>query len=327
MARKPLPAAGAVVGAALGVTALLFLLIPLFAGPASSIEPRDLPVVVAGPAPATAELASRLEAARPGAFAITQVPDAAAADALLKDRSAYAAFVLAADGVSLHTASAASPTVSALLTAAAQQLAQGKPVPVTDIAPLPADDPRGSGFAAGFFPLMIAGLLFAVALFFLVPRNAARLFGVLLFSALAGLAGTFVLQTWLGILGGDFLPVASVIGLIVLAVSASVLGLASLLGPAGIGLGAILIMLVGNALAGVAAAPELLPQPWGEVGQWLPIGAGATALRSATWFDFAGSGPALLTLGSWAAAGLLLLVIARLRQPTPQPAPEPAAAS
>ena len=317
MARKPLPVA---IGAALGVAAplvLLFLLIPLFAGPASSIEPRDLPVVVAGPQAATAEFAARLEAARPGAFAVTRVADAATADGLLKDRSAYAAFVLAPEGVSLHTASAAGPAVSALLTAAAQQLAQGKPVPVTDVAPLPADDPRGTGFAAGFFPLMIAGLIAAVVLFSLVPRNAARLVGVLLFSALAGLAGTLILQTWMGIIGGDFLPVAAVIGLIVLAVSGSVLGLASLAGPAGIGLGAMLIMLVGNALAGVAAAPELLPQPWGEVGQWLPIGAGATALRSAAWFGFAGSGQALWTLASWAAAGLLLLSLAWLRQPPP----------
>src|SRR5688572_11064137 len=126
MARKPVPAAAAVLGAALGVTALLFLLIPLFAGPAASIEPRDLPVVVAGPPAATAELAARLEAARPGAFQVTQVADATAADTLLEERAAYAAFVLGPSGVSLHTASAASPTVAALLTGAAQQLAEGK---------------------------------------------------------------------------------------------------------------------------------------------------------------------------------------------------------
>lgn len=311
MARKPVPAAAAVLGAALGVTALLFLLIPLFAGPAASIEPRDLPVVVAGPPAATAELAARLEAARPGAFEVTQVADATAADTLLKERAAYAAFVLGPSGVSLHTASAASPTVAALLTGAAQQLAEGKAVPVTDVAPLPSDDPRGAGFAAGFFPLMIAGIIAAVAIFSLVRRGAARLLGVLLFSVLAGLAGTVILQSWMGIIGGDFMPVAAVISLIVLAVSGSILGLAALIGPPGIGLGAVLIMLVGNALAGVAAAPELLPQPWGEVGQWLPIGAGATALRSAAWFDFAGSGQALWTLGAWAAGGLLLIGLGR----------------
>ncbi|HZM83659.1 MAG TPA: hypothetical protein VFC19_48700 [Candidatus Limnocylindrales bacterium] len=268
--------------------------------------------------------AARLEAAHPGAFAVTQVADATAADALLKDRSAYAAFVLASDGVSLHTASAASPTVAALLTAAAQQLAPGRPVPITDVAPLPADDPRGTGFAAGFFPLMIASLIAAVLLFSLVPRKAARLLGVLLFSAFAGLAGAFILQTWMGIIGGDMLPVAAVIGLIALAVSASVLGLAAIIGPAGIGLGAILIMLVGNALAGVGGAPELLPQPWGEVGQWLPIGAGATALRSAAWFDFAGADSAMWTLGAWAVAGILLLALAWLRQPS---APSPSTLS
>src|SRR5687767_12817386 len=99
MARKPVPAAAAIIGAALGITALLFLLVPLFAGPAANLEPRDLPIVVAGPPAATAELTARLETARPGAFEVTQVTDATAADTLLKERAAYAAFVLGPSGV------------------------------------------------------------------------------------------------------------------------------------------------------------------------------------------------------------------------------------
>lgn len=302
-------------GIAVGVVIVQLLLLPLFAAPASNIEPRDLPVVVAGPDTATTQFTAQLQAARPGAFAITKVADAAAADAAIKDRSAYGGFIIDQQGPSLHIASAASPAVAALLTQAATQLGQGRPVPVVDLAPLSTDDPRGGGFAAGFFPLVITAMLGAVALFFGVTRVGARIAGVLLLCVLAGIAGAGVLQTWLGVVGGDFWPVAGAIALFVLAVSASILGLASLLGQAGIGVGAILILLIGNALAGAGAAPELLPQPWGDVGQWLPAGAGATLLRATAWFGGAGGEMARWALAAWAAAGLLLTWLGSLRGP------------
>jgi hypothetical protein len=82
---------------------------------------------------------------------------------------------------------------------------------------------------------------------------------------------------------------AAAIGLFALAASAAVAGLGSVLGYPGIGLGALLVFLVGNPLSAVSSAPELLPEPWGQVGQWLPVGAGGAALRSAAYFDWAGA--------------------------------------
>ncbi|GAB3851323.1 hypothetical protein GCM10029963_38950 [Micromonospora andamanensis] len=148
---KPSPLLLAVLVAALAVTGQA-LLVPLFAAPAANVAPRDLPVAVAGPAPAVAETAGRLAAARPGAFAVTTLPDAEAADRALRGREVYGAFVIGADGITLHTASAASPTAAALLTEAAGQLGGGRPVPVVEVVPTTADDPRGAGFAAGFLP-------------------------------------------------------------------------------------------------------------------------------------------------------------------------------
>lgn len=324
MSRRPHPVALALIIAA-GVVALQVLLVPLFAGPATSIEPRDLPVVVAGPAPAATALRQQLEAAKPGAFEIAVLPDEAAADQALRDREAYAAFVVGAQGVSLHTASAASPTVAALLTAAAGQLGGGKPVPVVDVVPTGADDPRGGGFAAGFFPLALTAMAAGVALFMLVRRPQARLVGLVTFAVLAGAVGATLLQTWLGVVGGDWLAVAAVLGLLSLAISASVAGLASLIGPAGIGLVALLTILVGNALSGVGAAPELLPQPWGAFGQWLPIGAGATLLRSTAWFGGAGGATAAWVLTGWAVAGLTLVAVAGRRSAVAERAPAGAA--
>lgn len=307
--RQPPPIAAALLLVTV-VAAVEALLVPLFAGPAANLAPRDLPVVVAGPAPAAAAVADRLATAQPGAFAVTTVPDAASADAALRERRAYAAFVVGADGVALHTASAASPTVAALLTQAAQQLGSAPPA-VTDVVPTDPDDPRGGGFAAGFLPLGLAGMLAGILLAVAVRSRWARLAGLGAYAVLAGLAGALVLQSWLGVLPGNLLSNAAAVGLFSLAVAATLAGLGAALGRIGIVLGAVGVFLVGNALSAVAAAPQLLPQPWGEVGQWLPTGAGGTLLRSVAYFDGAGGARAAWILAGYALVGLVLVLLGR----------------
>jgi hypothetical protein len=310
------------------------LLVAWFGWPATHLEPRDVPVVVAGPAPAAQALAAQLNSVQAGAFAVTMVADEAAADAAVRNREAYAAFVISAGGAGLHLASAASPAVAALLSQAAAQAGGGLvQIQVTDIVPAPADDPRGGGFASGFLPLVLTSLVIGALLGLVIRTRAARLFGVLTYTVLAGLGGAAVLH-WLGVLTGDYLADAGAVGLLALAVSASVAGLAALMGPGGAGLGALLIFVVGNPISGVAAAPELLPRPWGEIGQWLPPGAGATLLRSVSFFDGAGATFTGLVLAGWAAVGLLLLAVSRPRPAlggasapaTEAPAPAAAAA-
>ncbi|MFY1689835.1 hypothetical protein [Plantactinospora sp. WMMB782] len=320
--RRPLPVAVLLVVA---VVLLQALLVPLFAAPAANLAPRDLPVVVAGPAPAAEQLVARLDSTAPGAFEVTRLPDGAAADRALRDREAYAAFVLGPDGPTLHTASAASPTVAALLGQAAGELSAGRPVPVVDVVPADPDDPRGAGLAGGFFPIALTALVVGALLYLLVGSRLARLAGLLCFGLLVGVAGPLVLQGWLGLLPGDPLAVGAVLGLVGLAIAATVNGLGALLGRPGVGLGAVLVFLVGNPLSAVAAAPELLPQPWGQFGQWLPMGAGGTLLRSTAFFDGAGGGMPLLVLAGYAAAGLLLVAVARPR-PAAHPGTPPALA-
>ncbi|SBT54488.1 hypothetical protein [Micromonospora narathiwatensis] len=302
----------AVLLAALAV-AVQALLVPLFAAPAANLAPRDLPVAVAGPPPAATELADRLAAARPGAFEVTTLPDAAAADRALRDRKVYAAFVAGPDGIALHTAPAASPTVAALLAEAAAQLSAGRPVPVVQVVPAAPDDPRGAGFAAGFLPLALTSMLAGALLTFLVAGRGARLLGLLGYAVLAGLAGAAVLHGWLGVLTGDPVREAGAIALFALAAAGLVAGLGALLGAPGVGLGALLVFLVGNPLSAVSAAPELLPQPWGLVGQFLPVGAGGTLLRSTAYFDGAGAYRPLAVLAGYALLGLLLVLAGRFR--------------
>ncbi|WP_030175846.1 hypothetical protein [Spirillospora albida] len=86
-----------------------------------------------------------------------------------------------------------------------------------------------------------------------------------------------------------------------------------MIGHPGLGLGGLTFMLLGNPLSAAASAPELLPQPWGDLGALLPPGATVTLLRSAAYFDGAGAAGPLAVLAAWAVAGLALLAAAALR--------------
>jgi hypothetical protein len=143
------------------------------------------------------------------------------------------------------------------------------------------------------------------------------------------------LMHWTGVLAGSYLGGATAIALLTGAISATVAGLHALAvaafghrspvaGQVGIALGALLVFLIGNPLSGLAAAPEMLPQPWGEIGQFLPVGAGATLIRSAAYFDWAGGTRSVIVLASYVLVGLLLLATAgtRRRRPT-ETAPTP----
>jgi len=182
---------------------------------------------------------------------------------------------------------------------------KGPAVTVVDVVPTPSADPRGGGFALAFLPLLITSLAGGAALLFVVRSHLARPLVLIAFAVLAGLA-TAAAMHWLGVLTGPYLASAAVVGLLALAISATVSGLGAVLGGAGIGIGALLVVFVGNPISGLTSAPELLPEPWGTVGQFLPPGAAATLLRSVAFFDNAGAARPLWVLGAWAVGGLVL---------------------
>ncbi|MEW2352755.1 hypothetical protein [Spirillospora sp. NPDC029432] len=300
------------VGVTLAAAVLQLLMIIAFSWPAVRTAPNDVPIVTAGPQ--AAAVAERLDRQRPGAFAAAAVADEAAARAALADREAYGAIVTTPAGPRVLVASAASPAVAQQLTQLGVQLA-GAPAggAVQDVVAADPDDPRGAGFGALALPLIMSSLAAAVLLTFALPRLGARAAALVAFAILGGLAVTWLAQGWLSVLPGSYPAVAAVMALTILAVSGTVTGLAAVLGRAGIGLGALTLLLLGNPLSGATSAPELLPQPWGDLGQLLPPGAAATLLRSVAFFDGAGAGGALTVLLAWAAAGLLLLGAGALR--------------
>lgn len=219
--------------------------------------------------------------------------------------------MLGPEGGELLTATAASPAIAQVLSRlAAQAPAQvGGPLVVTDLVPLPEDDPRGAGLGSAVLPLVIAGLISGAASALAIRGRGRQITTMLLLAAASGLALGVISQLWLGGLAGSYWGNAGVLALGISSVGAVALGLVRQLGFAGVGLTAVVMVLLGSPLSGVQSAPEMLPAGWGTVGQLLPPGATGTALRSVAWFEGAGSGMAFLVLGCWLVAGLLLCLL------------------
>ncbi|GAA4140143.1 hypothetical protein [Actinomadura keratinilytica] len=305
--------AGRIAGIIVAVVVVQFLMLVAFAWPAARSAPQDLPIVVAGPQ--AQAVAQRLEQQRPGAFDVKTLPDEAAAREALTDRDAYGAIVTTPQGPQVLVASAASPAVAQVLQQLAQNMSPSATpaVPVRDVVAADPDDPRGAGFGALALPLVMSSLAAAVIVTFLVHGIGRRAVAVTGIALLGGACAAALAQGWLSVLPGSYLAVAGVMALAIAAVAGVITGFTSVMGRPGIGVGAVLFMLIGNPLSAATSAPEMLPQPWGDLGQLLPPGAAATLLRSVAFFDGAGAGAPLAVLLCWIAFGALLMTVGGLR--------------
>ncbi|TDC51758.1 hypothetical protein E1212_11175 [Jiangella ureilytica] len=308
-----------VIGIALGLSVVIGVLVTAFVWPSSQIAPRDVPIAVAGPPEAVDAVAQQLDQAAPGGFSVSGVSSADEARSAIEDRDVYGAVVLSPSGApEVLTASAAGPVVAQLLQGAATSMASASgeapagPA-VTDVVPLPDDDPRGTGFSAGALPMVMGGLAAGAVMALAVAGVWRRILGAGIAAVGGAAVAVLVMQTWLGVLEGNWPANAGAFAVTIAAVSFVVVGLHALVGEAGVGLGALLFLLLGNPLSGVTSAPELLPSGWGTFGQYLPPGAGGSLLRSTSFFDGAAAAQPLLVLGGWIAAGLLLAALASRR--------------
>ncbi len=304
---QPRPAARAhrrhIAAVVLLIPVLAALALWAFAWPAARTAPHDLPLGVAGPATATSQVQKQL-GTHEGAFEIHHYADEAAARAAIEDRTVYGAVVVTEQGPKLLTASAASPLVAQSLQQAVTRQAGGVPVKTVDVVPASADDPRGSVLTSSVLPMTLAGIAAGAVVTLLGLRGRRAVAALVGAAAVVGAVAALIAGNWLGAFTGSWWSEAVALALSTLAVSAAVAGLAALIGTPGIGLGAFVMMMIGNPFSGASSAPEMLPAPVGTVGQWLPPGAGASLLRSVSFFDgAAATGPAM-TLAWWSVVGL-----------------------
>jgi hypothetical protein len=296
-----------------------------FTWPVARIAPRDLPVGVVGTSPASQQAVTGLTDAKPGAFSFQLYPDKASAESAIRNRDIYGAFAFSHRRVTVLEATAASPAVAQLLGSVGQQLAQHATeqadasgewwlhVRLTqiDVVPAAASDPRELALALEFVPLSISSLIMAAVIALLLGfRPAWRQFIALaVVSAAAGLGAYLIAQGFLGVLPHRHWATWAALSLTVFAMGSTTAGLVALVGAAGLGLSAALMVFLGNAFSGNTTAPQLLPAAVDHIGQWLPSGAAANLLRSTAYFNGNGASGHLCVLIAWSVFGLALIIL------------------
>ncbi|MFV0432575.1 MAG: hypothetical protein ACK5LO_01130 [Leucobacter sp.] len=188
-------------------------------------------------------------------------------------------------------------------------------VTVTDVVPLSEDDPRGAGLSAAALPLVMGGMIGAMIISTAIHGSRRRLVALIVYTVVAGLALTAILEGWFGALQNNYWANALAITLSIGAISATIVGLRSVLGYAGLGIGAVLMFFFANPISGSALPPEFLIGSWGAIGQWFPPGAGQTLIRTLSYFPDASTLFPWLVLTGWTLFGLILIWIGSLKKP------------
>lgn len=300
-------------GVLAGVLVLQAGLIAAFVTATRSPAPHQLAVAVVGTS-RDAALSST------GAFSVRQVPTAGAAEEAIRHQEVYGALVLAGHPETLLIASAASPLVAQVLTKAFTAAAQpgGGGLAVRDVAPLPADDPRGVVAPYLVLGLLIGGYIGAMVIGRLLGMRSSsvgqlglRLAVLACYAVLAAAFGVLLLGPVLGMLHGNALAVLATGALVSFAVGCFTSALQALLGLAGTLLSVIALVIIGNPASGGGQIPSaMMPSAWGWLAHVLPNPAGMTAIRGIEFFAGYGTGQAFLVLALYAVAGIAVMLVA-----------------
>lgn len=185
-------------------------------------------------------------------------------------------------------------------------------VKATAVVPLSESDSSGTGLTIAAFPLVIGGILGGVLSLNLIKGTWRRFATATLYAVIAGALTALILSTWFGFIPGDFATLWAAFAATYLATASFMIGMGALLVPAaGLGLGVVVTMFIGNPISGASMPSVFLPGAWGQIGQMMVPGASSTLLRSIAYFPEAATSGQWLVLGSWIAFGLLAGVIGR----------------
>lgn len=183
-------------------------------------------------------------------------------------------------------------------------------VKATAVVPLSESDSSGTGLTIAAFPLVIGGILGGVLSLNLIKGTWRRFATATLYAVIAGALTALILSTWFGFIPGDFATLWAAFAATYLATASFMIGMGALLVPAaGLGLGVVVTMFIGNPISGASMPSVFLPGAWGQIGQMMVPGASSTLLRLIAYFPEAATSDQWLVLGSWIAFGLLAGVI------------------
>lgn len=303
----------------LGVAASLIVAIVVlaFTWPVKTASPHHLPVTVAGPEQAGTQVSTALQKQAGDTFEIHTAADRDAAVQDIRTRETEGAIVVdPKSGIEVLTATAAGTAPAQILNNVATQLGKAQPqakVTVTNLVPLNEHDPNGAGLAIASLPLALGGVIGGILISLVVTGTWRRFAAAGIYAIAAGGILTAILQGWFGFLQSNALLNWLALGLTVLGTTSLIIGFETLLGRAGIPIGPVLTILVGNPLAGVQMPWQFTPEPWGLIGQYMVPGAGNTLIRSRSYFPDASTAQQWWVLIAWGALGIVLATIGGLR--------------
>lgn len=297
----------------------LFVLVALIGLIGSAIQnpkPHDIPVGLVGPPPAVQQIESSFATAAPGAFQFTSYASEQDARAALDGRTVDGVVVLGDASPKVIVAGAAGDAATGVITAAFTNAfkAQGAAVTVETVHPFAGGDAHGLVL---FFVVVAAliGTLVAQVLLVTTAKDAAlgsRLAFIVVFGALVGLAGMGTAAWIVGGYGDGFWAAAGLVALGSAAVGAVIAGSVRLAGPAGLGLSALVVVLLDLVSSGGPVGSQLLPDFYRWLAPWMPAGQLYDAMRGALFFDSAALAMPIALLVGWLVAGLLLMGLGEL---------------
>ena len=343
-----------VIGTSLLASLIVAVVILAFTWPTKTMEAKNLPVSIAGPAVTVSQFEQSLKDKGIETFELKQASSRKEAEQQIKQRETYGAIVFTEGAApEVLTAPAANAAATQMLNGVATQLnaqiqqkaltaktealtqavqaggeqgaqaaaqleqmkaqaeqASAMTVKTTAVVPLSDSDTSGSGIAIAAFPLVMGGTIGGVLSLTLIKGTWRRFATATLYAVIAGALTALILSTWFGFIPGDFATLWAAFGATYLATASFMIGMGALLVPAaGLGLGAVVTMFIGNPISGASMPSAFLPGAWGQIGQMMVPGASSTLLRSIAYFPEAATSGQWLVLGSWIAFGLLTGVI------------------
>ena len=343
-----------VIGTSLLASLIVAVVILAFTWPTKTMEAKNLPVSIAGPAVTVSQFEQSLKDKGIETFELKQASSREEAEQQIKQRETYGAIIFTEGAApEVLTAPEANAAATQMLNGVATQLnaqsqqealaaktealtqavqaggeqgaqaaaqleqmkaqaeqASAMTVKTTAVVPLSEGDSSGSGIAISAFPLVIGGILGGALSLTLVNGTWRRFVTATLYAVIAGALTALILNVWFGLIPGDFATLWAAFGATYLATASFMIGLGALLVPAaGLGLGAVVTMFIGNPISGASMPSAFLPGAWGQIGQMMVPGASSTLLRSIAYFPEAATSGQWLVLGSWIAFGLLTGVI------------------
>jgi hypothetical protein len=343
---------GKVFGVSVLAALIVTVFVLAFTWPTKTSEAHNMPVSVAGPKKAVDQFEDKINEKSGDTFDFVSADSRDDAVDQIKHRETYGAVILAEQPGTpeVLTAPASNSAATQVMSGIADQLTQQikgqitgqveqmkaasggqlKPeqaqkalamqekaadtkVAETEVVPLSDDDSNGSGLAVAAFPLVLGGMLGGVMITFLVKGVWRRLIAAVAYGAAAGLSLTLILHTWFGFVQGNFGLVWLAFGLSAMATATFILGCTAILGAPGIGIGAVVTMLLGNPLSGAQVPWQFMVEPWGRIGQYMVPGASNTLLRSLSYFPDAPMAQQWWTLVVWVAVGVALTAFGHFR--------------